>query len=58
VIQSIALALSPKARNGGAVNLGTGVPTKIKDLSNIMSKIMGKPHLSSIHEKEVEGDIR
>ena len=59
IVNSIAIALNPpKGVTRGTFNIATGVPTNISDLAKIMTRIMGKPTLNPIYEKEAEGDIR
>jgi UDP-glucose 4-epimerase len=59
VVNSIAVALNPpKGVTKGTFNIATGVPTTISDLAYLMTRIMGKPTLGPIYEKEAEGDIR
>jgi UDP-glucose 4-epimerase len=59
VVNSIAVALNPPKRiTRGTFNIATGVPTYISDLAKKMTRIMGKPTLNPIYEKEAEGDIR
>ena len=59
IVNSVAIALNPpKGVTRGTFNIATGVPTNILDLAKKMTRIMGKPTLDPIYEKEAEGDIR
>ena len=43
--------------NSGLFNVGTGVPTKIKDLAKIMTEICQK-NFEPIYQESLEGDVK
>ena len=58
-VEAIVMGLEPsEIANTGTFNIGTGVPTKIGNLSKTIADIMGKPYLNPIYKEAVEGDIR
>lgn len=57
IVESICLAINRKKSMGEIINIGTGNPTKIKDLANFIIKIYNKD-ISTKYEPAKIGDIK
>ena len=59
IVQANLLALESDAANYQPINIGTGTPTSINEVSRLLSEGLGKEHLApEIAGKYREGDIR
>lgn len=57
VIDACMLAMESVRIDGGTFNVGTGKPTTIRELANIITELSGKTSLKPIYEKPRKGDV-
>jgi UDP-glucose 4-epimerase len=58
VVRANLLALQSKQGDGDAFNVGTGISTTISELAGILGDLTGRRHITPVHLKAREGDIR
>jgi nucleoside-diphosphate-sugar epimerase len=58
VIEASMLALKCKRCFGEAINIGTGKPTTINELNNVLTEFFGQAHVKPVYTAPREGDIR
>jgi UDP-glucose 4-epimerase len=58
VVSACLLAMEKRHEQCEAVNIGTGKPTSINELANILMKLSGQTDLKPIYRAPREGDIR
>jgi len=58
IVRANLLALESDRANYSAINIGTGVPTSIREVSRMLAEGLGKPLQPEIVGKYREGDIR
>jgi UDP-glucose 4-epimerase len=57
VIDACLLAMEGARTDGGTFNIGTGKPTTIRQLAEIMIELSGKTSLRAVYKKSRKGDV-
>lgn len=57
-IEASMLALKCKRCFGEAINVGTGKPTRISELANVLTEFLGQARVKPVYTAPREGDIR
>jgi UDP-glucose 4-epimerase len=58
VTDACMLAMKSSRTDGGTFNVGTGKPTTITELADIIAKLSGKTSLKPIYKKPRKGDVK
>jgi len=58
VIDACVLAMESTDIDGGTFNVGTGKPTTIRELADIITELLGKTRLGPVFEKPRRGDVK
>jgi UDP-glucose 4-epimerase len=58
VIDACMLAMKSVHIDGGTFNVGTGKPTTIRELADIIAELSGKTGLNPIYKKRRKGDVK
>jgi UDP-glucose 4-epimerase len=58
VIDACMLAMKSLRIDGGTFNVGTGKPTTITELADIISELLGKTRLKPVFKKPRKGDVK
>lgn len=58
VVRALLAALKNKSADYNVINIGSGIPTPIKEIANILSDLLGKKDLVKVSGKFRKNDIR
>jgi UDP-glucose 4-epimerase len=58
VIDACMLAMKSPRTDGGTFNVGTGKPTTIRELADVITELSGKTSLKPVYKKPRKGDVK